>query len=455
MRNYGYILNKTINIKPDFVRAFPLQAIFITLSSGLRKSNRNSRQNIMALINEHYLKLQAGYLFPEIGRRVSEFVAANPDKKVIKMGIGDVTKPLAPSIIRAFHEGVDEMGDTETFRGYGPEQGYGFLREAIAKNSYQEKGVDINAGEIFISDGSKCDTGNIQEIFGHDNKIGICDPVYPVYADTTVMAGKTGACQANGYYDGIIYMPCTEENGFIPDLPVEVPNLIFLCYPNNPTGTVATKGELKKWVDYAVANKSIILFDAAYEAFIQDEEIPHSIYEIEGAKSVAIEFRSFSKTAGFTGTRCAFTVIPDELMAYDSEGKPHQVKKLWNRRQSTKFNGVSYPVQKAAAAVFSEKGKEEVQEIIAYYLENARIMKESLAEAGYKVFGGVNSPYIWAKTKNGMRSWAFFDILLNEANVVGTPGSGFGPSGEGYFRFSAFANRDNVLEALNRIKSLL
>lgn len=408
----------------------------------------------MAIINENYLKLKAGYLFPEIGRRVNEFIKNNPDKKVIKMGIGDVTQPLAPSVVKAFHEGVEEMAKVGTFKGYGPEQGYDFLREAIAKNSYRDRGVDISADDIFISDGSKCDTGNIQEIFGNENKIAICDPVYPVYADTTVMAGKTGICQPNGYYDGIIYMPCTKENGFIPELPTEVPDLIFLCYPNNPTGTVATKEELKKWVNYAIAHKSIILFDAAYEAFIQDEKIPHSIYEIEGAKQVAIEFRSFSKTAGFTGTRCAFVVIPQELTAYDFTGNAYPVKPLWNRRHTTKFNGVSYPVQKAAAAIFSEEGKQEVAETIAYYMENARIMKRSLASAGYEVFGGENAPYIWIETMNGMKSWHFFDKLLNEANVVGTPGSGFGPSGEGYFRFSAFADRENVLEAMERIKKL-
>ncbi|KAF0237232.1 MAG: LL-diaminopimelate [Prolixibacteraceae bacterium] len=408
----------------------------------------------MAFINENYLKLQAGYLFPEIGRRVNEFIAANPDKKVIKMGIGDVTQPLVPSVVKAFHEGVEEMAKGNTFKGYGPEQGYGFLRDAIAKNSYHDRGVDISADDIFISDGSKCDTGNIQEIFGHENKIAICDPVYPVYADTTVMAGKTGVCQPNGYYDGIIYMPCTAENHFIPELPTKTPDLIFLCFPNNPTGTVATKEELKKWVDYAIKNNAIILYDAAYEAFITDENIPHSIYEIEGAKTVAIEFRSFSKTAGFTGTRCAFTVIPKELMAFDKAGNAHEVKKLWNRRHTTKFNGVSYPVQKAAAAIFSEEGKKEVQAVIDYYMENAKIMKASLAAAGYEVFGGVNAPYIWVKTKNGLKSWKFFDKLLNEANVVGTPGSGFGPAGEGYFRFSAFADRENVLEAMERIKSL-
>ena len=407
----------------------------------------------MALINEHYLKLQAGYLFPEIGRRVNEFIAANPDKKVIKMGIGDVTQPLVPTVLKAFHEGVDEQGKAESFKGYGPEQGYEFLREAIAKNSYQANGIDIPADDIIVSDGSKCDTGNIQEIFGADNKIAICDPVYPVYSDTTVMSGKTGTCQKNGYYEGIIYMPCTEENGFTPDFPSERPDLIFLCYPNNPTGTVASKEELKKWVDYARKNKSIILYDAAYEAFITEDNIPRSIYEIEGAKEVAIEFRSFSKTAGFTGTRCAYTVIPEGVKAYDSKGNTHAVKKLWMRRHSTKFNGVSYPVQKAAAAIYTPEGKKEIEKVIAYYLENARIMRESLAEIGYTVYGGINAPYVWVKTKNGMSSWDFFDKLLNEVNIVGTPGSGFGPAGEGYFRFSAFADRENVIEAMGRIKN--
>ena len=408
----------------------------------------------MALINENYLKLQAGYLFPEIGRRVREFAEANPDKKVIRMGIGDVTQPLVPAVVAAFHEGVDDMANAESFKGYGPEQGYDFLREAIALNDYQNRGVDISADDIFVSDGSKCDTGNIQEVFGAVNKIAICDPVYPVYADTTVMSGKTGEIQTNGYFEGIIYMPCNEANGFIPELPTERPDLIFLCFPNNPTGTVASKEELTKWVNYARANKCVILYDAAYEAFITDDSIPHSIFEIEGAKEVALEFRSFSKTAGFTGTRCAFTVIPSELKAYDSHGKAHPVKPLWNRRHTTKFNGVSYPVQKAAAAIYTEEGKKQVKEVINYYLENARIMRESLKETGFTVFGGVNAPYVWVKTPDNMKSWDFFDKLLNVANVVGTPGSGFGPSGEGYFRFSAFADRDNVLEAMERVKNL-
>ncbi|MFA9390750.1 MAG: LL-diaminopimelate aminotransferase [Prolixibacteraceae bacterium] len=408
----------------------------------------------MALINENYLKLQAGYLFPEIGRRVREFSAAHPDKNIIKMGIGDVTQPLSPAIIKAFHEGVEEMANASTFRGYGPEQGYDFLREAIAKNDYQDLGVDIKAGDIFISDGSKCDTGNIQEIFGNDNIIAVGDPVYPVYVDTTVMSGKTGNINKEGYFEGIVYMPCTEANGFVPELPTQKVDLIFLCYPNNPTGTVATKAELKKWVDYAIEKKCIILYDAAYNAFITEDGIPHSIYEIEGAETCAIEFRSFSKTAGFTGTRCAFTVIPDAVMAYDKAGKAYPVKPIWNRRHSTKFNGVSYPVQKAAAAIYTEEGKKEVAETIAYYMENARIMRQSLVAYGYTVFGGVNAPYVWVKTKGGMSSWDFFDKVLGEANVVGTPGSGFGPSGEGYFRFSAFADREKVLEAMERIKNL-
>jgi len=408
----------------------------------------------MARINENYLKLKAGYLFPEIGRRVREFAQANPGKEIIRMGIGDVTQPLTPAVIKAFHEGVEEMASLATFKGYGPEQGYDFLREAIATHDYQSRGVQITADEIFVSDGSKCDTGNIQEIFGSGNKIAIGDPVYPVYADTTVMSGKTGVYQPNGYFDGIIYMPCNEANGFLPELPSERPDLIFLCFPNNPTGTVASKEVLKKWVDYALKNQCIILYDAAYEAFITDPSIPHSIFEIEGAKNVAIEFRSFSKTAGFTGTRCAFTVIPEELVAYDESGKAHKVKPLWMRRHTTKFNGVSYPVQKAAAAIYSEEGAKEVKAVIDYYLENARIMLNSLQEMGYTVFGGVNAPYVWVKTKKGLTSWEFFDLLLNEANVVGTPGSGFGPSGEGYFRFSAFAERANVIKAMERLKRI-
>ncbi len=408
----------------------------------------------MAKINENYLKLQAGYLFPEIGRRVNEYQKNNPNAKIIRMGIGDVTMPLAASVIKAFHEGVEEMSKQETFKGYGPEQGYDFLRNAISENDYQSRGVQIDADEIFISDGSKCDTGNIQEIFSSDSKIAITDPVYPVYSDTTVMSGKTGTISSNGYFDGIIYMPCIEENHFVPTIPKERPDLIFLCYPNNPTGATATKEELKKWVEFAIENKSVILYDAAYEAYITENHIPHSIFEIEGARKVAIEFRSFSKKAGFTGTRCAFTVIPKDLLAYTGNGDTKSLHTLWYRRHTTKFNGVSYPVQKAAAAVYSEHGKKEIQDVINYYMENARIMRESLISLEFKVYGGVNAPYVWTKAPIKINSWDLFDKLLNETNVVGTPGSGFGPSGEGYFRFSAFATRENVLEAMGRLKML-
>ncbi|MFQ3578952.1 MAG: LL-diaminopimelate aminotransferase [Bacteroidales bacterium] len=405
----------------------------------------------MALINEHYQKLKAGYLFPEISRRVKQYSISNPDKELIRMGIGDVTQPLAPAVIKAFREGVDEMASIETFKGYGPEQGYAFLRNEIAENEMFMRGVHIPPDDIFISDGSKCDTGNILEIFGINNVLGICDPVYPVYVDTSVMAGRTGYISDNGYYDGIYYMPCTQNNNFVPDIPNHKIDIIFLCFPNNPTGSVATRQQLKAWVDYAKQNKSIILFDAAYQAFITDPEIPHSIFEIEGAKDVAIEFRSFSKKAGFTGTRCAFTIIPDELLAYTSTGEAVQVKSLWARRHSTKFNGVSYPVQRAAAAVYTKEGKEQTQAIIRYYMENARLLKQGLESLGFTVFGGTNAPYIWVKTKNGMSSWDFFDLLLNTVQIVGTPGSGFGPSGEGYFRFSSFARREHVIEALERL----
>lgn len=407
----------------------------------------------MALINENYLKLQAGYLFPEIGRRVSKFIEQNPNKKVIKMGIGDVTQALVPKVVEEFHKAVDEMANKSSFKGYGPEQGYSFLRELIAENDY--KGLTINPDDIFISDGSKCDTGSILEIFGHSNKIAICDPVYPVYVDTNVMDGRTGSYQETGYYDNIYYIKCTEENGFCPQIPNEKVDIIYLCFPNNPTGTTASKADLTKWVNYAKENDAIILFDAAYEAFVTDPEVPKSIYEIEGAKEVAIEFRSFSKKAGFTGTRCAFTVVPEELKAKDSAGNTHSVKALWNRRHSTKFNGVSYPVQKAAAAIYTEEGKKQVQEVINYYLNNAKIMREKLSNAGYTVHGGINAPYVWVKTKNGETSWEFFDLALNKANVVGTPGSGFGPAGEHYFRFSAFADLEDVEEAMERITTKL
>jgi LL-diaminopimelate aminotransferase len=413
--------------------------------------NKNKQ---MARINENYLKLQAGYLFPEIGRRVREFQKENPRADVIKMGIGDVTRPLAPAVIRAFHEGVEEMSRSETFKGYGPEQGYEFLREVIAQNDFQRRGANIRADEIFISDGSKCDTGNILEIFGQQNIIAVQDPVYPVYVDASVMAGRTGKYNEKGYYDGLVYMPCTAENRFIPEIPKKKVDIVFLCYPNNPTGTAASKKELKNWVDYALQHKAIILFDAAYEAYISDPEIPHSIYEIEGAREVAIEFRSFSKTAGFTGTRCAYTVIPKSLKAFTANGEEKPLHPLWFRRHTTKFNGVSYPVQKAAAAIYTPEGEKEVRAIIGYYMNNAKIMCESVTRLGFKVYGGINSPYVWVNSGRGIKSWDLFDKLLNEAHVVGTPGSGFGPSGEGYFRFSSFASYEHVLKAMERLNDL-
>ena len=408
----------------------------------------------MVTINENYQKLQAGYLFPEIGRRVREFTEAHPQAKVIRLGIGDVTRPLPPAIIEAFHRGVDEMAQASTFRGYGPEQGYAFLREAIVAKDYAARGVAVEPEEIFVSDGSKCDSGNIQEIFGLDNVVAVTDPVYPVYVDTNVMAGRSGAAAESGHYDGIVYLPCTAQNDFTPELPGEPVDLIYLCYPNNPTGTVATVATLKQWVDYAREHRSIILIDAAYERFITDPEIPHSIYEVPGAREVAIEFRSLSKAAGFTGTRCAFTVVPRELKAYTSGGDAVEVHGLWNRRHCTKFNGVSYPTQVAAATVYSDEGQAQTQELVNYYMENARLIREALSGGGYRVYGGVNSPYIWLQTPVGAGSWAFFDKLLQEAHIVGTPGAGFGPAGEGYFRISAFADRENVVEALERIGRL-
>ena len=406
----------------------------------------------MALVNEHYLKLKAGYLFPEIGRRVRVFTDANPQARVIRLGIGDVTRPLAPAVIKAFHEGVEELADAKTFMGYGPEQGYGFLIDAIIEKSYFPLGVRLKGSEIFISDGSKCDTANILDIFALENVIAISDPVYPVYNDTNVMIGRTGEADEQGYYKDLTYMPCVEANGFIPAYPARKVDIIYLCFPNNPTGAVATKEQLKGWVDYARKTDAIIFFDAAYEAFITDPAIPHSIYEIEGARECAIEFRSFSKTAGFTGVRCALTVVPENLYARTADGDNVQLNKLWNRRQTTKFNGVSYPVQRAAAAVYSDLGWQQTREIIDYYMENARIIREGLSSIGLTVHGGVNAPYIWLKTPHGMGSWDFFDKLLGECHVVGTPGSGFGPSGEGYFRLSAFGNHDDVREAVERIK---
>ncbi|PLX85019.1 MAG: LL-diaminopimelate aminotransferase [Desulfuromonas sp.] len=406
----------------------------------------------MARINDNYLKLKAGYLFPEIGRRVREFSAANPEAKIIRLGIGDVTRPLAPTVLKAFHDAVDDLGTSDRFAGYGPEQGYEWLSQVIIDKSYQPHGVDLKASEVFISDGSKCDCANILDIFALDNVVAIGDPVYPVYNDTNVMVGRTGEADDKGYYKGIVYMPFTEANNFVPDLPKEKVDIIYLCFPNNPTGTVATKAELKKWVDYALANDAIIFFDAAYEAFITTPGIPHSIYEVEGAKQCAIEFRSFSKTAGFTGVRCGLVVVPEELTGTTAAGEKFSLNKLWNRRITTKFNGASYPVQRAAAAVYSEQGWQETRQIIDYYMDNARIIREGLMEAGITCYGGVDSPYIWLKTPKGLSSWDFFDKLLTECFVVGTPGSGFGPSGEGYFRLSAFGDKENVKTAVQRIR---
>lgn len=405
----------------------------------------------MATINDNYLKLKAGYLFPEIARRVNAFAEANPGAQIIRLGIGDVTEPLPEACRTAMIKAVEEMGDRSQFKGYGPEQGYAWLREKIAAQDFQARGCDIDASEIFISDGSKCDTGNILDIFGNNNTIAVTDPVYPVYVDTNVMAGHTGDANEKGEYGGLVYLPITAENNFTAQIPTEKVDLIYLCFPNNPTGAVATREHLQAWVNYAKANGSIIFFDAAYEAFISDPAIPHSIYEIEGAKDCAIEFRSFSKNAGFTGTRCALTVVPKSLTAKAADGSDVELWKLWNRRQSTKFNGVSYIVQRGAEAVYSEAGQAQTKALISFYMENARIIREKLSEAGLAVYGGVNAPYVWVRTPNGLSSWDFFDKLLHSCNVVGTPGSGFGAAGEGYFRISAFNSRDNVEEAMRRI----
>ena len=407
----------------------------------------------MAKINSNYQKLAAGYLFPEIGRRVSKFTAANPEAKVIRLGIGDVVLPLPEPILKAFHDGVDEMGKVDSFKGYGPEQGYPFLREAIAAH-FKSQGAEVDADEVFVSDGSKCDTGNIQEIFDLDSIIAVTDPVYPVYVDTNVMAGRTGAVDASGRYGGLVYMPATAENNFDPALPKGHVDLIYLCSPNNPTGAVMSREALAKWIAYAKKEGAVILFDAAYEAFITEPGLVKSIYEIPGAREVAIEFRSFSKTAGFTGIRCAYTVVPKELMGKNDKGEDVSLHALWSRRQTTKFNGVSYPVQKAAAAIFEPEGAAAVRETVAYYMENARIIREGLTAVGFTCHGGINAPYIWLKTPAGVTSWDFFDKLLTEVNVVGTPGSGFGASGEGYFRLSAFGICENVVEAVDRIQKL-
>lgn len=404
----------------------------------------------MATINRNYLKLPGSYLFSTIAKKVSDYSAGNPDARIIRLGIGDVTLPLAPAVIKALHTAVDEMGEETTFRGYAPDLGYEFLRSAIAEKDFRARGCDISADEIFVSDGAKGDCSNIQEIFGLDNTIAVCDPVYPVYVDSNVMAGRTGEYDPNAQrFKGVIYMPCTAGNGFLPEFPSEVPDLIYLCFPNNPTGAVMKKPELQKWVDYAIEHGSIILYDAAYESYISESDVPHSIYECVGAKSCAIELRSFSKTAGFTGVRLGFTVIPKDLEAGGEKLWP-----LWARRHGTKYNGAPYIVQRAGEAIYTDEGRREVNEQIAYYMGNAKIILDGLKSAGYEVFGGVNAPYIWLKAPDGMTSWEFFDYLFTGANVVGTPGSGFGPSGEHYFRLTAFGNREKTIEAMERIKKL-
>ncbi len=410
----------------------------------------------MAFLNDHYLKLRAGYLFPEIGRRVTSFCSANPEaaKRLIRCGIGDVTEALPEAVRIAMHKAVDEMGARESFRGYGPEQGYEFLRHAIAQNDYRDRGIEVADDEIFVSDSSKCDCGSILDILGNQNVIAVMDPVYPVYVDTNVMAGHTGEADATGAYSGLMYLPCNEANGFVADIPTERADIVYLCFPNNPTGSVATRAQLQAWVDYALKNDTILLYDAAYEAYISEPGIPHSIYEIPGARECAIEFRSFSKNGGFTGTRCAFTVVPKSLKASTRTGEKHALHALWNRRMSTKFNGVSYIVQRGAEALYTEEGKAQVKGLLEHYMGNAAILREAVAKAGLGVWGGVNAPYIWVKTPGQTTSWEMFDRMLNEANVVITPGSGFGSAGEGYFRISAFNSRANAEEVARRIQAL-
>lgn len=404
----------------------------------------------MFTINENYLKLSGSYLFSNIAKKVNAYQSENPEAQILRLGIGDVTQPLAPAIIEALHKAVDEMANAETFHGYAPDLGYEFLRSAIAKNDYKDRGCDIAADEIFVSDGAKCDSGNIQEIFGLDNKIAVCDPVYPVYVDTNVMAGRSGEYNPNTQnFDGMIYMPCLEANDFVPEFPKENPDIIYLCFPNNPTGATITKAQLQEWVDYAKRIGAVIIYDAAYEAYITEEEIPHSIYECEGARECAIELHSFSKNAGFTGVRLGYTVVPKDLKCGDV-----QLHSLWARRHGTKYNGAPYIVQRAGEAVYSEEGKAQLKEQVAYYMQNAKVIYEGLENAGYSVSGGVNAPYIWLKTPDKMTSWEFFDKLLHEANVVGTPGSGFGAHGEGYFRLSAFGSHENTIKAVERITKM-
>lgn len=405
----------------------------------------------MALVNEHFLKLPNNYLFSDIAKKINTFNITHPRTDIIRLGIGDVTQPLPKAVTDAMHKAVDEMTSKECFHGYGPEQGYGFLIETIIKNDYAPRGIHLDSNEVFINDGAKSDTGNIGDIIRHDNSIGVTDPIYPVYIDSNVMCGRAGVLE-NGKWSNVVYLPCLSENNFIPEIPDRRIDILYLCYPNNPTGTVLSKTELKKWVNYALANDTLILFDAAYEAYIQDPEIPHSIYEIKGAKKCAIEFRSFSKTAGFTGIRCGYTVVPKELTAATLEGERIPLNRLWNRRQCTKFNGTSYITQRGAEAVYSPEGKEQVKEIIDYYMTNARIMKESLEYIGLDVYGGENAPYLWVKAPNRLSSWKFFEQMLYEANVVGTPGVGFGPSGEGYIRLTSFGERSDCEQAMKRLR---
>ena len=408
----------------------------------------------MALVNEHFLKLPNNYLFSDIAKKVNAFKVSHPKTDLIRLGIGDVTRPLPQASIEAMHKAVDELANKETFHGYGPEQGYDFLIDAVIRNDYAPRGVYLEPGEVFISDGAKSDTGNIGDILRHDNSIGVTDPIYPVYIDSNVMCGRAGILE-DGRWSNVVYLPCLSENNFVPEIPDRRIDILYLCYPNNPTGTVISKAELKKWVNYALENDTLILYDAAYEAYIQDPDIPHSIYEIKGAKKVAIEFRSFSKTAGFTGVRCGYTVVPKELTAATLEGERIPLNRMWNRRQCTKFNGTSYITQRGAEAIYTPEGKKQVKAIIQYYTANARIMKEALESTGLKVFGGENAPYLWVKTPGEVNSWKFFEQMLYEANVVGTPGVGFGPSGEGYIRLTAFGERADCEEAMKRIRKWL
>ena len=408
----------------------------------------------MALVNEHFLKLPNNYLFSDIAKKVNAFKVSHPKTDLIRLGIGDVTRPLPQASIEAMHKAVDELANKETFHGYGPEQGYDFLIDAVIRNDYAPRGVYLEPGEVFISDGAKSDTGNIGDILRHDNSIGVTDPIYPVYIDSNVMCGRAGILE-DGRWSNVVYLPCLSENNFVPEIPDRRIDILYLCYPNNPTGTVISKAELKKWVNYALENDTLILYDAAYEAYIQDPDIPHSIYEIKGAKKVAIEFRSFSKTAGFTGVRCGYTVVPKELTAATLEGERIPLNRMWNRRQCTKFNGTSYITQRGAEAIYTPEGKKQVKAIIQYYMANARIMKEALESTGFKVFGGENAPYLWVKTPGEVNSWKFFEQMLYEANVVGTPGVGFGPSGEGYIRLTAFGERADCEEAMKRIRKWL